>query len=128
MAFNAKKYNREFLLAAAAYAAVLVASRLIATRFDVGGAMLMLLALAPIIPAIGATHVYLRHFRMMDELQRRIQIEAFAAGALFVGLASFAIGFIEDLAPLRLSLIWVLPSMLAAWGLIACVLRYRYLR
>ena len=128
MAFNEKRYRHEFLIAAAVYSAVLVVSRLIARRFDVDGVALVILSLTPIVPAIGATMVYMRHYRTMDELQRRIQIEAFAAAALFVCLVTFTFGFAEGTALPQPALIWVLPATLFVWGLIACFLRYRYAR
>lgn len=128
MAFNEKRYRHDFLIAVALYSAVLVASRLIARRFDVDGAALVVLSLTPIAPALGATMVYMRHYRAMDELQKRIQVEAFAAAALFVCLVTFTFGFAEGTALPQPALIWVLPATLFAWGVIACFLRYRYTR
>ncbi len=128
MAFNEKKYRYEFLIAVAVYSAVLVASRFVAKFFDVGGVALVFLSLTPIVPAVGATMVYMRHYRTMDELQRRIQVEAFAAAALLVCLVTFTFGFAEGTALPQPTLIWVLPATLFAWGVIACFLRYRYAR
>ncbi len=128
MTFSPRKYNRDFIAATAVYAGVLLATRLLAKRYDASGLLLVILAGLPIVPAVGATLVYMRHYKTMDELQKRIQVEAFAAGALFVGLATFSLGFVEDVAAPRISLIWVLPAMIASWGFIACLLRYRYAR
>lgn len=127
MAFNPKRYSRDMLAAFAAYAVVLIGTRWAIRAFDIEGVALSALALLPIAPALAVTGVALKHIATMDELQRRVQVEAFAASALLVGLATFAFGFVEGVAASRPSMIWVFPAMLAGWGLIAAVLRRRYL-
>lgn len=125
MAFKAKLYTRDFLAAMAAYAVVLVATRWAAGAFAVEGGALVALAILPMAPALFATFVFFRHFATMDEMFRRLHVESFAAGALFVCLGSFALGFLEDVAAPRVSLIWVLPATVAAWGVISCVRQLR---
>lgn len=127
MAFNPRRYSRELAAAFAAYAAVLVGTRLAIRTFDVDGFALTALAALPMAPALAVTAVALRHFATMDELQRRVQIESFAASALLVGLVTFSLGFVEDVAVPRVSMIWVFPAILAGWGAIAPILRRRYL-
>lgn len=127
MAFNPRRYSRELAAAFAAYAAVLVGTRLAIRTFDVDGFALTALAALPMAPALAVTAVALRHFATMDELQRRVQIESFAASALLVGLVTFSLGFVEDVAVPRISMIWVFPAILAGWGVIAPILRRRYL-
>lgn len=127
MAFNSKRYSRELLAAFAAYAGFLIGSRWAIRAFDVEGVMLTVLAALPAAPALAVTAVALRHFATMDELQRRVQIESFAASALLVGLVTFSLGFVEEIAVPRISMIWVFPAILAGWGVIAPVLRRRYL-
>lgn len=127
MAFNPRRYSRELAAAFAAYAAILVGTRLAIRTFDVDGFVLTALAALPMAPALAVTAVALRHFATMDELQRRVQIESFAASALLVGLVTFSLGFVEDVAVPRISMIWVFPAILAGWGVIAPILRRRYL-
>lgn len=127
MAYNPTRYSRELAAAFAAYAAVLVGTRLAIRTFDVDGFALTALAALPMAPALAVTAVALRHFATMDELQRRVQIESFAASALLVGLVTFSLGFVEDVAVPRVSMIWVFPAILAGWGVIAPILRRRYL-
>ena len=126
MAFNPKKYTREFLGAMLAYSGVLFATRWAADAFAVEGPLLIALAILPMAPALFATLVFMRHFATMDEMQKRIHVEAFSAGALLVCLVTFALGFLEDVAVPKLSMIWVLPATIAAWGVFACVLQRRY--
>lgn len=127
MAFNPKRYSRELVAAFTAYAAVLVGTRWAIRAFDIDGFALTALAALPMAPALAVTAVALRHFATMDELQRRVQIESFAASALLVGLVTFSLGFVEDVAVPRVSMIWVFPTILAGWGVIAPILRQRYL-
>lgn len=127
MAFNPKRYSRELVAAFTAYAAVLVGTRWAIRAFDIDGFALTALAALPMAPALAVTAVALRHFATMDELQRRVQIESFAASALLVGLVTFSLGFVEDVAVPRVSMIWVFPAILAGWGVIAPILRQRYL-
>jgi len=126
MAFKPKLYRRDFLAAMAVYVVVLLATRWAAGAFAVEGATLAFLAVLPMGPALLATFVFFRHFATMDEMYQRLHVESFAAGALLVGLATFALGFLEDVAVARLSLIWVMPAMIAAWGIIACIRQWRH--
>jgi len=62
----------------------------------------------------------------MDELQRRIHLEAlgFAFGA--TAILTFAYGFLENAGLPRLSYIWILPAMVVLWGVGAAVASWRY--
>jgi len=124
MAFNAKRYRSQFTAAMAAYAASLVAASYAVSAIKPEGALLYAISLAPALPAIAATAVFFRHFATMDEMFRRLHAESFAASALIVGLASFAYGFVEDAAPVRISMTWVLPAIIAGWGAIVCVRQF----
>lgn len=127
MAFNPKRYSRDLFAAFAAYAVVLVGTRVAIRSFAIDGAAAAALAVAPIAPALAVTAVLLKHVATMDELQRRVQVEAFAASAMIVGLVAFAFGFVEGVAATRPSMIWIFPAMLGGAGVIAPILRRRYL-
>jgi hypothetical protein len=53
----------------------------------------------------------------VDELQRRIQLEAIGLSFAATGILTFAYGFLEDVGFPRLSFIWILPLMVMLWGL-----------
>lgn len=124
MAFNAKKYRSQFLAAMAAYAASVVGASYAVKAIQPEGALLYAISIAPAVAAVAATAVFFRHFATMDEMFRRLHAESFAASALVVGLASFAFGFIEDAAPVRISQMWVLPAIIAGWGAIVCARQF----
>ena len=127
MAFNHRRYTAELLGSCFGYAVVLVATRKFLKVLEPEGVLRVLIAVAPILPTALIVFVILKHVRTMDELQRRIQTEAFVASALFVAVAAFTLGFLEDAGVPRPSLIWVLPAMIGGWGLAAAVIRKRYL-
>ncbi|HBS32607.1 MAG TPA: hypothetical protein DEA40_12840 [Parvularcula sp.] len=128
MAFNARRYTRDFLAAMVLYVASVFGAAYGAHAIKAEGAALIAISLAPMIPAVIAAAVFFRHFATMDEMFRRLHAESFAASALFVGLATFALGFVEDEIPFRLSMIWVLPALIGGWGLIVCARNYLRLR
>jgi len=62
----------------------------------------------------------------MDELGRRIQLEALAFGFGTAGFVTFAYGFLESAGFPQLSYVWVFPTMIALWGIGGAVASYRY--
>ena len=85
-----------------------------------------LVALVPMIPLGFALRAYLRFLGRMDELARRIQLDAlgFAFGA--AGMLTLSYGFLEGAGLPRLSYVWVFPLMIALWGIGAAVANRRY--
>jgi len=83
-------------------------------------------ALVPLIPAGFALVAYLRFLGRMDELGKRIQLEALAFGFGAAGVLTFAYGFLENAGFPQLSYIWVFPVMIALWGIGGAIAQYRY--
>jgi hypothetical protein len=120
----ARAYTRELGLAMAAYVIVVLVSIKL-----VGGLeqpIKTLVALTPLVPATLALFAYLRFLPRMDELGRRIQLEALAFGFGAAGMLTFAYGFLENAGFPQLSYIWVFPLMIALWGIGGAVASYRY--
>ena len=86
----------------------------------------VLVALAPVIPMIFGLLAFVRFFSKMDELQRRIQLEAFAFAFGGTAIVSFTYGFLENAGFPALSWIWVFPLMMALWGIGAGIASRRY--
>lgn len=120
----ARAYTREFGLAMATYVVVV----LVSIRFvgDLDQPLKTIVALTPLIPAGFALVAYLRFLNRMDELGRRIQLEALAFGFGAAGMLTFAYGFLENAGFPQLSYIWVFPLMIALWGIGGAVASYRY--
>jgi hypothetical protein len=120
----ARAYTREFGIAMAAYVIVVLVSIKLVGGLD--QPLKTLVALTPVVPAALALIAYLRFLSRMDELGRRIQLEALAFGFGAAGMLTFAYGFLENAGFPQLSYIWVFPLMIALWGIGGAIASYRY--
>ncbi len=117
-------YTREFGFAMAAYVLSLPISLALIDKVD--QPLKTIVALIPLIPAGFALVAYLRFLRRMDELIRRIQLEALAFGFGAAGMLTLAYGFLENAGFPQQSYIWVFPTMIALWGIGGAIASYRY--
>jgi len=83
-------------------------------------------AALPVLPTCLALLVFVRYLGRMDELQRRIQLDAIAFAAGATAILTFTWGLLENAGFPHLSLIWVLPLLVALWGLATAVASWRY--
>jgi hypothetical protein len=120
----ARAYTRELGLAMAAYVVVVLISIKLVGGLD--QPIKTIVALTPLVPATLALFAYLRFLSRMDELGRRIQLEALAFGFGAAGILTFAYGFLENADFPQLSYIWVFPLMIALWGVGGAIASYRY--
>lgn len=120
----ARTYTRELGLAMAAYVIVVLISIKLVGGLD--QPIKTLVALTPLAPAALALFAYLRFLSRMDELGRRIQLEALAFGFGAAGMLTFAYGFLENAGFPQLSYIWVFPLMIGLWGVGGAIASYRY--
>jgi hypothetical protein len=120
----ARAYTRELGLAMAAYVIVVLVSVKLVSGLD--QPIKTLVALTPLVPAAFALFAYLRFLSRMDELGRRIQLEALAFGFGAAGMLTFAYGFLENAGFPQQSYIWVFPLMIVLWGIGGAVASYRY--
>jgi hypothetical protein len=120
----ARAYTRELGLAMAAYVIVVLVSIKLVGGLD--QPVKTLVAVTPLIPASLALFAYLRFLSRMDELGRRIQLEALAFAFGAAGMLTFAYGFLENAGFPQLSYIWVFPAMIALWGIGGAIASYRY--
>ncbi len=121
----ARSYTREFGLAMVGYVIGILVSRALLGQVD--PRLAPLVAVIPVVPAMFGLLAYLRFMRRMDELGRRIQLEALAFSFGGIGFATFTYGFLEENAGFpHLSYIWVFPAMIAMWGIGGAIATYRY--
>lgn len=124
-----RRYLREFLPAMAAYAVVLFLS-MHALKWAEATWLRVLLCLLPILPIGFAARALLRYVRDCDEMQRRIQLEAFALASLVLTMGSFSLGLLaaQDLVtlPADAVLIWILPLYCLLYGGFAAFIARRY--
>ncbi len=123
----ARRYTRDMLLASGLYAVFVFAGASAIRYADPPQWAVIGIALAPLFPAMLMLRAYAVFVAAVDEFQRRMQSEAIMIAAGVVGFGSFAYGFLEEWAGFpHVPLIWVLPVLIAAWGVALCVIRLRY--
>lgn len=121
-----KCYFREFGLALLAYIACVILSSHWLADLNPGPGKIAL-ALVPVIPMVAMALAVVRQLRRMDELARRIQLEALGLSFVCTALITFSYGFLETAGLPRLSMFYVWPVMGLVWALatVAGVRRYR---
>lgn len=126
---QARRYLGEFLPAMLGYVLAVPVSLLLLLNVPMASALKVPVALLPMLPALLALRAVLRHLRRLDELERRVQVEAIGVASLLVGMGTFALGFLQNVqllpAPPGLML-WVFPAMIAVWGVAVAVITRRY--
>ncbi len=124
--FNARRYMLELGGAFALYAALLVGANAVERAVRPEGGWLLALSLTPMIGAVAAAWAILRALWRMDEMQRRIQLDAIALSFLGTALLTFGWGFAEGsgLPHLRAFQVW--PIMGTLWIVGLFVARRRY--
>ncbi len=122
---TSRRYLVEFGTAMAAYVVVVLVSGVVVRAHPDAG-WRYVVAVTPLVPAIAAAVAVLRHVGRIDELERRIQLEALAFGALLTGLVTFTYGFVEQAGAPSLSMVYVLPLLVALWGVGVGVAHRRY--
>ena len=123
----AKRYSFAFTGFMLAYAGVVIGVPFLDRAFDFATPVRIGLALLPVVPTLFALREFMILLHIVDEVQRRIQLEAILIAAAVVGFGSFAWGFVEGAIDVpRISLIWVLPALAAVWGAALPFVRRRY--
>lgn len=118
-----KRFFLELLLALVGYAAaVLISGQSLAGTEP--GAGRVFLALLPVPPMVALALVVIRYLRRLDEMARRIHLEALALAFVGTALLTFAYGFLETTGFPKLSMFFVWPLM-GAFCAIGCVLGLR---
>jgi hypothetical protein len=122
------RYRKEMTAAIAIYCVVLGISVWLLKLVDATPSLLRaLITLLPMLPAAAVCWVIVRRVRRLDELQRRIELEALSVAFAGTALLTFAYGFLENAGLPRLSFVMVWPLMGALWigSSIVCSRRYR---
>jgi predicted membrane metal-binding protein len=121
-----RRYTSELLAALAAYALLLYGSIAVLKQFALPSPWRDVIALAPMLAFAAGCHVILRQLQRIDEMQRRIQLEALGFAFAGTAMLSFGYGFLEGLAYPRLSMFWIWPVMAALWCIGLAIARRRY--
>lgn len=120
------RYLREFGVFLLGYVLAVLLSVLLLAGGHVTGAWAVPVALAPMLPALGVCWAVYRQLDRMDELQRRVQLEAFAFAFAGTALITFSYGFLEGIGYPRLPMFAVWPLMAVLWIIGGAVSSRRY--
>ena len=122
---NGKRYLVEFLSSMAGYSlAVPVSIWLL--RGHEHTPLGFVIAFLPIIPSAFALWAFLRFFRGLDELQRRIQLEAVAFSFLGTCFVTLTWAFQQNAGLPRFDVSWVAPLLIFLWGIGVGIAKRRY--
>lgn len=125
MTVAARTYTIQFLSAMGAYVVLLLLSVFV-LQHNPTAPWRPLVAALPALPTCLALLVFVRYLGRMDELQRRIQLDALAVAAGATAILTFTWGLLENAGFPHLSMVWVLPLLAAIWGLATAVAARRY--
>ena len=125
-----KTYKRAFhtamIIYAIVYAIVLVVSVFLTTHGPSSAWWRLPLSLAPLLPIFFALRAFLRFFRCIDELQKRIQLEALALSFGITCVVAWSYGLLEYVGFPNVSWIWIPPFMLILWDISVRIASQRY--
>jgi len=122
---NAKRYLKEFGGSMAAYSVIVPISMWL-LRGHEHTALGYCFAFLPIVPSAFALWAFLRFFRGLDELQRRIQLEAVAFSFLATCFITLTWAFQQNAGLPRFDVSWVAPLLIVLWGIGLGIAQRRY--
>ncbi len=114
-----------FGLAMLAYLMVLVGS-LTVLEANPDAPWRFIVAVLPVVPAGLTLWVFIKALARLDEMQKRIQMQAFGFSLGATALVTFGYGFLEGVGLPHLSLTLVLPLMAITWGVGTAIFSIRY--
>jgi hypothetical protein len=119
------KYTAAMLISLLFYTVALVLS-LLWLEAGVTGPWKYVVALLPVLPALGIPVAVVAYCRTMDELQLRKQLEAVAFAFVSTAIVTFAYGFLQNAGLPDISWVWVWPVMAVCWMVGQLAARRRY--
>lgn len=124
-----RRYTRDVLVATGAYVVLLFASLLLLRHFE-GPALRALLALLPVVPIAFVLRAMVRYVRGVDELQRRIELEAICIAAALVSFVYMTAGFLQTArvidVPSGVAMLWVFPLVCGTYGIAKSIVARHY--
>jgi hypothetical protein len=125
-----RRYIREFFPAMLAYVIVLLLSTEWLRTLE-GTAARAVVTLLPVLPIAFVIRAMVRVIRDQDEFERRIDLEAVALAGGIGGFGFFTYGMLLSAKvvaapPAEAIAIWVLPVLIACFGICKCAVRVHY--
>src|SRR6202165_5253268 len=108
-----------------AYLMVLVGS-VVVVQANPEASWRYVVVLFPVAPAAFVVWLFVRALARLDEMQKRIQMQAFGSSRGATALLTFGYGFLEGAGLPHLNWTYVLPLMGALWAVGAAIFTWRY--
>ncbi|MCU5782465.1 hypothetical protein MA04_01765 [Alcanivorax balearicus MACL04] len=121
-----KHYYVKLSLGLLLYVALLFAAQAITAWLEPSGTLKLALHLLPMVGALVVARTVVTTILGLDELQRRIQLEAIALSFMATALATFTWGFAQDAGMPALPIFAVWPMMAAFWVISLGVVSRKY--
>jgi len=122
--YTAYRSQIHFGLAILAYLMVLVGSVTI-LQANPAAEWRYFVAVLPVIPASLVVWLFVRAIARLDEVQKRLHMQAFGFSLGGTALLTFGYGFLEDAGLPHLSWTLITPLMALLWGLALGILAFR---
>lgn len=122
---SGRRYTTRFVVAMTAYTVLLVAGISIANAIP-ESPWRYAAALLPVPAVITLAWALWRYVIEADELQSRMLLEGLGMSIAGTGICTFAYGMLQIVGAPALGWIWVLPMLLAWFGVGAAVTNLRY--
>ena len=119
------RFPMEFAVILLVYVLCVVVSSVYMSSMPDGVAKIAL-ALLPVIPMIAMAVSIIRRLNAMDEMGRKIQLEALAVAFVCTALTTFSYGFLETAGFPRMSAFMVWPIMGGVWCVATIIGSRRY--
>jgi hypothetical protein len=121
-----RNYFRELGLALGIYIVLLIVSVLTMKSIDKNQSVRVVIAMLPVVGGVLVARAVLRRFQTLDELERRIQLDALAWAFLGSALTTFSWGFAETAGAPKFPTFGFWPLMAIFWILGSVVSHRRY--
>lgn len=121
-----KKYLRTLSLGFGSYMFILFGVNTYLTANTVPKWQATLLVLLPMLAVFVIFKAIAEFARSWDELQRKKAMEAMLISFLLTGFGTFAYGFLEGVGFAKLDTIWIMPMMIAVYGIGQIIVARRY--
>ncbi len=115
----------EFGLAMLAYLMILVGAVTV-LQSNPNAPWRYVVAVLPVVPAALVLSIFVRALTHLDEMQKRIQMQAFGFSLGATALLTFGYGFLEGVGLPHLSWTFVLPLMAILWGVGTAIFTLRF--
>lgn len=109
-------WTRRFVIIVMGYMVAIFAASWMLQRFE-ANLVRMVAALLPVLPILFGIRIFVQTLGRLDEMQQRIQLEAFAISVAGTGATTFTLGMLSVAGFPNLNLTWVFPMLMGFWGL-----------